>query len=99
MNLEWTLTASSYFDQLSPAEQSRVLHTVKDLATGWDRFEGNQLQKLAGDPDGLFSLRVGFDLRVIVQRNGEVVTVVDVIRRGQIDGLRRVMKLHQPAVG
>lgn len=99
MNLEWNLTAGSYFDQLPAVERSRVLHVVKDLAANWDRLEGHQLHRLAGDPGDLFSLRVGSDLRVIVQRHGKVITVVDVIRRSQLDGLRRVMKLHRPAAG
>lgn len=99
MNLEWSLTAESYFDQLPSAERSRVLHMVKDLAARWDTLEGTHLRRLFGDQGDLFSLRVGSDLRVIVQRRDNVITVVDVVRRSQIDGLRRVMKLHQPASG
>ena len=99
MNLEWDLTAESYFDQLPSVERSRVLHVVKDLATRWDGIKETHLHRLPGDQGNLFSLRVGSDLRVIVQRRDDVITVVDVVRRSQIDGLRRVMKLHQPAPG
>jgi mRNA-degrading endonuclease RelE of RelBE toxin-antitoxin system len=99
MKVEWTFTAESYLDQLSPKERSRVLQAVEDLPTTWDSLGGTRLKKLAGDKTDLFSLRVGSDLRVLVRRRGDAITVVDVVRRSQIDGLRRMAKQHQAASG
>lgn len=99
MKLEWTFTAESYLDQLTPKERSKVLQVVEDLPMAWDHLGEARLSKLAGDKTGLFSLRVGSDLRVLVRRRGDVVTVVDVVRRSQIDGLRRVAKQRQAASG
>ena len=99
MRLEWSFIAESYFDQLSPAERSRVLHVVEQLPVSWDTLEGTRLQKLEGDQSGLFSLRVGSDLRVLVRRQDDAVTVIDVVRRGQVDGLRRVTEQRQLVPG
>jgi hypothetical protein len=99
MKLEWNFTAESYLDQLPSVERSRVLHVVKQLPTSWDGFEGTRLHRLKGDQNDLFSLRVGSDLRVLVRRRDDVITVVDVVRRSQVDGLRRVTKQRQAASG
>ena len=99
MKLEWSFTAESYLDQLSKVERSRVRHAVEHLPASWDSLEGTRLYRLKGDQNDLFSLRVGSDLRVLMQRRDDVITVVDVVRRSQVDGLRRVTKQHQAASG
>jgi mRNA-degrading endonuclease RelE of RelBE toxin-antitoxin system len=96
MKLEWNFTAESYLDQLSPEERSKVLHAVEPLPAVWDKnLSEARLKKLIGDQNNLYSLRVGSDLRVLVRRQNDVITVVDVVRRSQIDGLRRVSKISQ----
>lgn len=99
MKLEWTFSAESYLDQLSHGERLKVLHAVERLSTGWDSLHDDRLRRLTGGQDNLYSLRVGADLRVIVRRQENVATVVDVVRRSQIDGLRRLANQHQPASG
>jgi mRNA-degrading endonuclease RelE of RelBE toxin-antitoxin system len=89
MTLEWTFTAESYLDQLSPEERSKVLHAVERLPVEWGHLGGARLNQLEGE-ENLYSLRVGADLRVLVRRRNDVVTVVDVVRRSQVDGLRRL---------
>ncbi len=96
MTLEWTYPAESYLDQLPPEERSKVLHAVQRLPASWDSLDNAQLNRITGDRADLYSLRVGADLRVLVSRHGDVITVVDVVRRSQIDGLRRLMG-HRPA--
>lgn len=99
MDLNWSLTALSYLDQLPPTERLRVLHAVEQVSTNWDSLEGTRLHRLRSDQDDLFSLRAGSDLRVLVQRSDDVVTVVDVVRRSQIEGLRRIAEQRQAASG
>lgn len=99
MQLEWSLPANSYLDQLSLVERSEVLRAVEQLPASWERLEGTHLHRLKGDPNDLYSLRVGYDLRVLVWRRGDLITVVDVVRRSQIDGLRRVTERHKAAFG
>ena len=86
MELEWTFSAESYLDQLPHEERLKVLHAVERLSTGWDTPHDGRLRRLTGDQGNLYSLRVGADLRVIV-------------RRSQIDGLRRLANQHQTAPG
>ena len=97
MNIEWDYTAEVYLDQLPLQERARVVHTVDKLATEWARLEGGQLQRLSWDD--LYALRVGGDLRVLVRRQDDVVVVVDVIRRAQIDSLRASVGTRQAAAG
>jgi hypothetical protein len=92
MTLEWTFTAESYLDQLSPEERSKVLHAVERLPSEWGRLGGARLTQLEGE-ENLYSLLVGADLRVLVRRRDNVVTVVDVVRKSQVDGLRRLANL------
>lgn len=99
MKPEWTFTAESYLDQLPSTERSRVLHAVEHLPAAWEDLHGTRLKRLGGDQADLFSLRVGSDLRVLVRRRGDAITVVDVVRKGQVEGLRRVTKQHQAASG
>ena len=90
MDLTWSLTAEAYLDQLSGSERAKVLHAVSQLRSGWDALEGKELNRLVGMQDNLFSLRAGSDIRVLVKRTDDVVAVVDVVRRSQVEGLRRV---------
>jgi len=99
MPLEWNLTAESYLDQLPSVERSKVLHAVEQLSANWDRLEGTRLHRLVGGQNDLYSLRAGSDLRVLVLRRGDLITVVDVVRKSQIDGLRRVTERNQAAFG
>jgi hypothetical protein len=90
MKLEWTYIANTYFDQLSGPEQSNVMHAVARLPEDWDNLQGNRLNPLTGDLSGHYALKVGDDLRVIVKPEGNVISIVDVVRTAQINGLRRV---------
>lgn len=100
MNLEWTFTAESYLDQLSPAEKSRVLHAVERLPEEWDRLDSVQLNLIGrGGHAALYSLRVGADFRVLVERRDQGIFVVDVVRTSQIDGLRRLTEARRAASG
>lgn len=96
MKLEWDFTAESYLDQLPPEERSKVLHAVERLPAVWDDNSPghNRLHRLRGGQDNLYSLRVGNDLRVLVSRRDDVINVVDVVRRSQIDGLRRISSMR-----
>jgi hypothetical protein len=42
---------------------------------------------------------VGSDLRVLVRRGDDVITVVDVVRSSQVEGLRRLSERRPAAVG
>ena len=99
MELEWTFSAESYLDQLPHEERSKVLHAVERLSAGWDSLHNGRLTLLTGDQGGLYSLRVGADLRVIVRRQENVILVIDVVRRSQIDGLRQLANQRQAATG
>ena len=90
MRLDWAFTAESYLDQLPREERSKVLHAVESLPTAWNTLGAARLARIESDPNDLYSLRVGADLRVIVRQRDDLLTVVDVIRRSQIDGLRRL---------
>jgi hypothetical protein len=99
MKPEWTFTAESYLDQLPPEERSKVLHAVDRLPADWGSLDSSRLQRLKGVQESLYSLRVGADLRVLLRRQGDAITVVDVVRRSQIDGLRRLAEQSRAASG
>lgn len=90
MQVEWTFTAESYLDQLPKPAQARVLRTLRGLPATWDELLGVRLAPVRSTQEDLFQLGVGGDLRLLLRRRrGDVITVVDVVRRSQIDGLRR----------
>lgn len=94
MQVDWDFTAQTYLDQLAPQEQTKVQHAVERLRTNWDQLERSRLFQLSPSPSGekgkLYSLRVGNDLRVLLRRHEKTITIVDVVRYGQIDGLRQL---------
>ena len=92
VRLDWTFAAESYLDQLSPEERSKVLHAVEQLPTAWDSLETSRLQQVKCP---IRDMRVGAVLRVLVVRQGNVIMVVDVVRRSQVEGLRS--RLRQAA--
>jgi mRNA-degrading endonuclease RelE of RelBE toxin-antitoxin system len=96
MNVDWDFTAQTYLDQLPPQEQTKVLHAVERLGAGWPQVEEpRHIQLIASSSEekgNLYSLRVGNDLRVLFRRQGEAITIVDVVRRSQIDGLRQLRR-------
>jgi mRNA-degrading endonuclease RelE of RelBE toxin-antitoxin system len=98
MKVDWDFTAQTYLDQLSPQEQAKVLLAVKRLESDSPQVEQSHVTKLAaashGENGNLYSLRVGNDLRVLFRRLGKAVTILDVVRRSQIDRLRQ---LRRPA--
>lgn len=98
MPVEWSFTAESYLDQLPHAARAQVLHALEGLPGAWDGLLGSRLAPVKGERPDLFQLRVGGDLRVLLRRRGAVITVVDVVRRSQIDGLRRAA-MPQTAAG
>ena len=99
MNLEWDFTAEAYLDQLPSQERARVVHAVERLPLTWASLDKTQLQKLTGSQGDLFSLRVGADLRILVRRRDDTITVVDVVRRSQVEGLRKLSGQGQTVAG
>jgi hypothetical protein len=51
--------------------------------------------KLAGIQGDLYALRLGGDLRVIVHENNLTITVLDVVLRSQVEGMRRLHRQGQ----
>jgi len=90
MKVDWEFTAETFLDQLPAREQARVTRAVQRLSTAPASADGTPLEKLTGDLSDLYLLRVGGDLRVLVRKHDDVITVVDVIRRSQLEGLRRL---------
>ena len=88
MLMEWTFIAESYLDQLPEVARTQVMHALEGLPSAWDKLPGTLLAPLGENGQNLFVLRVGDDLRVLLRR-GAAITVIDVVRRNQIDGLRR----------
>jgi len=99
MKLEWDYTAETFFDQLPADQQARVLRSVEALPAEWDLLEGTQMQRLLGFESDLYTLRIGLDLIVLVRRENDRIRIVDIVRRSQIDGLRRAMMQGQTAPG
>jgi mRNA-degrading endonuclease RelE of RelBE toxin-antitoxin system len=97
MKVDWDFTAEAFLDQLPSQERAKVVHAVQRLSTAQDRSNETQLMKLAGTQSDLYSLRVGGDLRVLVRKGNDTITVVDVVRRSQVDGLRRLREQGQSA--
>lgn len=97
MKVDWDFTAEAFLDQLPSQERAKVIHAVQRLSTVPDDSNGPQLTKLAGVQSDLYSLRAGSDLRVLLRKRNESVTVVDVVRRSQVEGLRRLQKQGQSA--
>lgn len=97
MTQEWTFSAQSYLDQLSPEERGKVLHALEGLSMDEPQTT-HRLKRLSG-ADELYALRVGADLRVLLRRQGSRVTVVDVVRRSQVEGLRTVVASQQALSG
>ena len=91
MNVEWNFTAQTYLDQLSSEERVRTERAVGRLRDNWDALHATALSRVTGgSPAGadLLALQVGHDLRVLLRRQKDTIVVVDVVRRGQIEGLR-----------
>ncbi|MBB4952620.1 hypothetical protein H4S14_000662 [Agrobacterium vitis] len=89
MKREWTFTAESYLDQLSPADKSKVVHAVDRLPLDTRKIlEYKNVTKVDGERN-LYALRVGSDFQVLIKLDNGVISIVDVVRRGQVDGLRR----------
>jgi mRNA-degrading endonuclease RelE of RelBE toxin-antitoxin system len=97
MKVDWDFTAEAFLDQLPPQERAKVVHAVQRLSMTPDCSNETQLTKLAGVQSDLYSLRVGGDLRVLIRIRNEDLTVVDVVRRSQVEGLRRLQKQGQSA--
>jgi hypothetical protein len=90
MRLEWAFTAETYLDQLSARERSKVLHAVDRLPEEWNDLLGGSLNRLTDEGTGLYALRVGSDLLVLLTRRGDLISVVDIVRKSQVEGLRRL---------
>lgn len=90
MKVEWTLVAQTFLDQLSQPDRARVEHALQRLGQDWSQLRGRlsllKSERAAEPP--LFSLRVGHDLRVLLRQRDDTISVVDVVRRTQIEGLR-----------
>ncbi len=97
MKVHWDFTAEAFLDQLPSQERAKVIHAVQRLSAVPDDSNGPPLTKLAGVQSDLYSLRAGSDLQVLLRKRDETVTVVDVVRRSQVEGLRRLQKQGQSA--
>jgi mRNA-degrading endonuclease RelE of RelBE toxin-antitoxin system len=97
MIVDWDFAAEAFLDQLPSQERAKVIHAVQKLSTVPDGSDETQLRKLAGVQNDLYSLRVGGDLRVLVRKRSDTITVVDVVRRSQVEGLRRLHERGQSA--
>jgi mRNA-degrading endonuclease RelE of RelBE toxin-antitoxin system len=95
MEVEWDYTAEVFLDQLPSQEQAKVIHAVQRLATARDGE--TQLTRVAGVENDLYSLRVAGDLLVLVRKGNGTINVVDVVRRSQVEALRRLHKQGQSA--
>ncbi|BBK36748.1 hypothetical protein STAQ_18260 [Allostella sp. ATCC 35155] len=96
MNVEWDYTARAFLSQLPVQEQHRVFHAVDRLSGNWDALRGSLLFAVApvgpADERDLYRLQAGQDLSVLLRRRGDTIIVVDVVRQGQIDGLRQLRR-------
>lgn len=97
MKVDWDFTAEAFLDQLPPHERAKVVHAVQLLSTAPDESDRAQLTKLAGIQSDLYSLRAGSDLRVLLRKGNGTITVVDVVRRSQVEGLRSLHRQGQSA--
>jgi hypothetical protein len=97
MKLEWAFTAETYLDQLPLRERSKILHAVDRLPEEWDGLIGDSLNRLTGDGGELYALRAGSDLLVLLTRRDDLISVVDVVRKSQVDGLRRLAETRHAA--
>ncbi|BCH58572.1 hypothetical protein RvVAR0630_11960 [Agrobacterium vitis] len=97
MKLEWTFTAESFLDQLSPADKSKVIHAVNRLQSESAPVSaGKNVRKLDGERY-LYSLKVGSDFQIIFSLNKDVISIIDVVRKGQVDGIRRRIEMVRQA--
>ena len=88
MTVQWSFPAETFLDQLSGEDERRVLHALSRLPLAWNEFvRDGALKPVAGEDPGSYVLRVGSDLRVVLRRDSGVITVDDVIRRGQLVAL------------
>jgi hypothetical protein len=58
---------------------------------------GASLNQLTGKDAELYSLRVGSDLRVLLTRGNDLISVVDIVRKSQVEGLRRLAEAARHA--
>lgn len=102
IDIEWTLASQAYFDQLSLPERSKIELGIERLREQWPELIGDRLVLLktsrAAEPP-LYSFRVGGDLRMLVSRRGDAITIVDIVRRSQIEGLRGIGRLRRAGAG
>lgn len=95
MEVEWTLAAQTFFDQLQPPDRARATHAIERASHDWDGLPRELLHMLSEVGHGggeLYDLRVGADLRVILERCGQTIRIVDIVQRRQIDALRDLAK-------
>lgn len=95
MKVDWDFTAEAFLDQLPSRERANVVRAVEKLSAAPEGSNEAHLTKLAGSQSDLYSLRAGSDLRVLLRKRNEIITVVDVVRRSQVEGLRRLHKEGQ----
>ncbi len=87
MTVQWQFPAQTYLDQLSDQDQRRVRFAVERAEAGASGPDYEDPIDVAGEV--LQVLRAGPEYRVLLKRSGEDLTVVDVVRWGQIVGLQR----------
>ncbi len=102
MEIEWQLPALMYAEQLSAKAQATLKQNLGILAHQWERLEAprkpGSLKAITtpnypGPPT--YSFRVGTDLRVILTlRDGKIV-ILDLVRNGQINKLRSILRRNQ----
>jgi hypothetical protein len=93
MKVEWSLAAANFFDQLSFSDRSRVRHAAERLDEVLESAPGAKFERLKTDSDvPSFAYRVSPDLRLVFERRQDKIVILDVIRRGQLEGLRNLRR-------
>jgi hypothetical protein len=97
MEVNWAFTARTFLDQLPKREQQQVMSSVEHAAQNWGVALGSsRLKALQGFPkdesEQLYLLRAGHDLRVLISRRENIIVVVDVVRRSQIERLQSIQR-------
>ena len=85
IDVRWDFTAQSYFDQLPPEMRS-------DIAAAIDRVSMGDRSRVRVIEAGMSELRMNEDYRIVFTQKGNVITILDVISKRQVDALQRLSK-------
>ena len=92
MSVALSLNAMSFLNQVSRAECQRIERALERLSRNYDTLSRSHVQQLehagVGQAHTLLSYRVARDVRVFFFVDEQVINVVEIIRKEQIDSLR-----------